>query len=133
MQETAIEDWARKTKRRIIGWIVDLDATGRNFKRKIMHGVEAVEARFARGIALWRYSRFGRNRTGNALNLARLEYAGGRLESATEPVDAGTVIGEFQREMIFAFGPHHQGQPMGTVRPTQVHGLRFCRWSAPRP
>ncbi|MEU1674062.1 recombinase family protein [Streptomyces roseifaciens] len=104
LQKSAIEEWARRTKRRIIGWIVDLDATGRNFKRKIMRAIEGIEAKFARGIAVWRYSRFGRNRTGNAVNLARLEYAGGRLESATEPVDASTAIGEFQREMIFAFG-----------------------------
>lgn len=68
-----------------------------------------------------RYSRFGRNRTGNAVNLARLEYAGGRLESATEPVDAGTAIGEFQREMIFAFGNFESNRAGEQWRETHEH------------
>lgn len=121
LQKSAIEEWARRNGRRIIGWIVDLDATGRNFKRKIMRGVEAVEAGFARGIAVWRYSRFGRNRTGNAVNLARLEFVGGRLESATEPIDAGTAIGEFQREMIFAFGNFESNRAGEQWRETHEH------------
>ncbi|MFF7234439.1 recombinase family protein [Streptomyces sioyaensis] len=104
LQRTAIEQWAARTGRRIVGWVIDLDATGRNFKRKIMQAIERVEAREAQGIAVWRYSRFGRNRTGNAVNLARLEAVGGQLESATETVDARTAVGELQREMIFAFG-----------------------------
>lgn len=104
LQRTAIEQWAARTGRRIVDWVVDLDATGRNFKRKIMQAIARVEAGEARGIAVWRYSRFGRNRTGNAVNLARLEAVGGQLESATEATDARTAVGELQREMIFAFG-----------------------------
>ncbi|MEV6073996.1 recombinase family protein [Streptomyces sp. NPDC052069] len=104
LQRSAIEQWAARTGRRIVGWVIDLDATGRNFRRKIMGAIERVEAGEAVGIAVWRYSRFGRNRTGNAVNLARLEAVGGQLESATEAVDARTAVGELQREMIFAFG-----------------------------
>ncbi|MCX5161914.1 recombinase family protein [Streptomyces sp. NBC_00264] len=100
LQRTAIEDWARRTGARIIDWIIDLDATGRNFKRKIMRGIEKVERGDAAGVAVWKYSRFGRDRTGNAINLARLEQIGGRLESATEQIDATTAIGRFQRGMI---------------------------------
>ncbi len=121
LQKAALDEWARRTRRRIIGYIVDLDATGRNFKRKIMRAIEGVEAGFASGIAVWRYSRFGRNRTGNAVNLARLEYAGGRLESATEPVDAGTAIGEFQQEMIFAFGNYESNRAGEQWRETHEH------------
>lgn len=122
LQKTAVREWARRTGRRIIGWIIDLDATGRNFKRKIMRGIEAVEANLARGIAVWRYSRFGRNRTGNAVNLARLEGVGGKLESATEAIDASTAIGEFQREMIFAFGNFESNRASEQWRET--HDLR---------
>ncbi|MFJ2196919.1 recombinase family protein [Streptomyces violaceusniger] len=104
LQKSAIQEWARRTRRRIVDWIIDLDATGRNFKRRIMSAIERVETGEARGIAVWRYSRFGRSRTGNVTNLARLEAAGGQLESATEQVDARTAIGRFQRDMIFAFG-----------------------------
>lgn len=78
LQESALREWARRTGRRLIEpLIIDLDATGRNFKRKIMGAIERVEASEARGVVVWRYSRFGRNRTGNAVNLARLEAAGG--------------------------------------------------------
>ncbi|EFL21863.1 resolvase, N domain protein [Streptomyces himastatinicus ATCC 53653] len=105
LQEGVLREWAARTGRRLLEpLIIDLDATGRNFKRRIMGAIERVEQGEARGIAVWRYSRFGRSRTGNVTNLARLEAAGGQLESATEHVDARTAIGRFQRDMIFAFG-----------------------------
>ncbi|MFE0762586.1 recombinase family protein [Streptomyces smyrnaeus] len=102
LQETAIRAWAARTGRRIVEpLIIDLDATGRNFKRRIMRGIERVEAGEARGIAVWKYSRFGRNDTGIAINLARLERVGGQLESATEEIDASTAVGKFNRAILF--------------------------------
>ncbi|WKU46002.1 recombinase family protein [Streptomyces sp. VNUA116] len=101
LQRTAIEAWARRTGRRIVAWIVDLDMTGRNFKRKIMKGIEAVERREANGIAVWKYNRFGRNDLGIAINLARLEKIGGQLQSATEEIDASTAVGKFNRSILF--------------------------------
>ncbi|MFE7516812.1 recombinase family protein [Streptomyces sp. NPDC057540] len=105
LQEQSLRDWARRTGRRLIEpLITDLDVSGRHFKRKITGAIERVEAGEARGVAVWRYSRFGRDRTGNALWLARLERAGGQLESATEQIDATTAVGRFQRGMILEFG-----------------------------
>ncbi|MEU3917084.1 recombinase family protein [Streptomyces sp. NPDC029004] len=101
LQQTAIESWARRTGRRIIDWITDLDATGRNFKRRIMGGIQRVEEREAVGIIVWKFSRFGRNDLGIAVNLARLEHAGGQLQSATEDVDARTAVGRFNRRILF--------------------------------
>ncbi|MEK2479016.1 recombinase family protein [Streptomyces noursei] len=101
LQKTAIEAWARRTGRRIIDWIEDLDMTGRNFKRKIMRGIEHVEKRKAVGIAVWKYNRFGRNDLGIAVNLARLEQVGGQLQSATEDIDASTAVGKFNRAILF--------------------------------
>lgn len=101
IQEAAIDAWARRTGRRIVGWITDLDATGRNFKRKIMQGIEQVERGEPVGIAVWKFSRFGRNDLGIAVNLARLEHAGGQLASATEEVDARTAVGRFNRAILF--------------------------------
>lgn len=103
IQRTAIKAWAKRTNRRIVRWIEDLDISGRTFKRKIMLGISAVEAKEARGIAVWRYSRFGRSRHGNALNLARLEHVGGLLESATEAADTRTAFGRLQQGMAFKF------------------------------
>ncbi|MEU6235908.1 recombinase family protein, partial [Kitasatospora sp. NPDC047058] len=100
LQRTAIESWADRRRRRIVHWVVDLDATGRNFRRKIMKAIAYVEDGTAKEIAAWKYSRFGRQRHGNAVNLERLERAGGQLVSATEEVDARTAMGRFQRGML---------------------------------
>ncbi|MEU5343037.1 recombinase family protein [Streptomyces sp. NPDC020766] len=121
LQRDAISQWAKRTGCRIIGWIEDLDVSGRHFKRKIMACIERVEAGEARGVAVWRYSRFGRDRTGNAINLARLQQAGGELESATEPVDASTAIGRFQRGMILEFSAFESDRAGEQWRETHDH------------
>lgn len=101
-QQAAIEDWAERRGRRIVDWIPDLDMTGRDFlKRRIREAISRVEAGEAREIAVWKYSRFGRDRAGVAVNLARLEKAGGQLQSATEEIDARTATGKFTRGMLF--------------------------------
>jgi len=103
LQRESITKWAQRTGHRIVDWVEDLDKTGRNFKRRIVGVIERIEAGEARVIAVWKYSRFGRTRTGVPANLARVEKAGGQLLSATEEVDARTAIGRFQRGMIMEF------------------------------
>lgn len=100
IQRNAITDWARRNGRRIIAWIEDLDVSGRTFHRRIMEGIQAVEAREAKEIVVWKFSRFGRNRTGCAVNLGRINRAGGELQSATEEVDARTAVGKLTRGML---------------------------------
>lgn len=108
LQRASIIEWAkRETKSapagyRIVEWVVDEDKTGRNFKRRIMQAIERVERGEAKIIAVWKFSRFGRNRAGIELNLARIEAVGGKLLSATEDVDATTASGWFQRDVIFS-------------------------------
>jgi DNA invertase Pin-like site-specific DNA recombinase len=130
LQKAAIEDGARRKGRTIVRWIIDLDATGRNFKRKIMQAIGAVEtgeAEGAREIWLWKYSRFGRNRHGVAINLARVEQAGGHLVSATEDVDATTATGRFTRGMLFEIAAFESDRIGEQWRETheyrRVHGL----------
>ncbi|MFE5851975.1 recombinase family protein [Streptomyces sp. NPDC056500] len=103
IQRTAIQAWADRNGKRIVEWIEDLDISGRTFKRKVMLGIKATEEGRVRGIAVWRYSRFGRSRHGNAVNLAKLEGVGGRLESATEAVDTRTAFGRLQMGLAFKF------------------------------
>lgn len=103
IQRGVIEAWADRTGRHIVDWVVELDVSGRHFRRKIMGLIERVEAGEARGIAVWKFSRFGRHNAGVQINLARLEAAGGELQSATEEVDAHTAIGGLQRDIAFAF------------------------------
>ncbi|MFI8200073.1 recombinase family protein [Streptomyces sp. NPDC085942] len=121
LQRTAIEAWARRTGHRIVGWIEDLDQTGRNFKRKIMKGITAVERGEAKGIAVWKYSRFGRTRDGVPINLKRLEDAGGQLASATEEVDARTATGRLQRGILFEFAAYESDVRGEQWRETHDH------------
>lgn len=101
LQKSAIESWAKRTGRDVVDWIEDLDVSGRTFKRKVMGAIQRVEQGEARGIVVWKFSRFGRNDTGIAINLARVEKAGGQLISATEDVDARTAVGRFNRRILF--------------------------------
>lgn len=101
LQRTAIQAWAKRSGRHVIDWIEDLDVSGRTFKRKIMGAIHRVEAGEVRGIVVWKFSRFGRNDIGIAVNLARVEKAGGELISATEDVDARTAVGRFNRRILF--------------------------------
>ncbi|MGP3965700.1 recombinase family protein [Nonomuraea sp. 3N208] len=100
IQRDAIERAAARLGYYIARWIEDLDVSGRTFQRKIMDAIADVEKGAATAILVWKYSRFGRNRTGNQLNLARVESAAGQLISATEEVDARTAVGKLTRGML---------------------------------
>jgi site-specific DNA recombinase len=101
IQLEAIQSWAAANNRVIVGDpLIDSGRTGRNFNRDIQRGIEAVEDGTAREILVWKYSRFGRNRVGFAVNLERVERAGGRLVSVTEPTDPQTSVGRFTRGML---------------------------------
>jgi DNA invertase Pin-like site-specific DNA recombinase len=106
IQRASIKAWADRNGAEIVEWIEDLDVSGRKTKRKITDALKWVEDRSARGIAVWRYSRFGRSRHGNAVNLARLESLGGRLASATEAADTRTAFGKLQMGMAFKFAEY---------------------------
>nr|WP_237519140.1 recombinase family protein [Streptomyces sp. SID5910] len=106
IQRSAIKAWADRSNAEIVDYIEDLDVSGRKMKRKIADALKMVEDRTARGIAVWRYSRFGRSRHGNAVNLARLEALGGRLASATEAADTRTAFGKLQMGMAFKFAEY---------------------------
>lgn len=97
IQRAAIADWARRTGRRVIDWVQDLDKTGRNFRRNVMGAIERIEAREAREIVVYRYDRWGRSAVESLANIRRVEVAGGAVQSASEPFDAETAIGKFSR------------------------------------
>ena len=106
IQRASIKAWADRNGADIVDWIEDLDVSGRKTKRKIANALGWVEQRLASGIAVWRYSRFGRSRHANAVNLARLESLGGRLASATEAADTRTAFGRLQMGMAFKFAEY---------------------------
>jgi DNA invertase Pin-like site-specific DNA recombinase len=133
LQRTAINAWARRTGRRIIDWVEDLDESGRHFKRKIMAAIARIEAGEAKEIAVWKYSRFGRTRTGIEINLARIEQVGGQLQSATEDVDTTTATGWFQRDVIFSVATFESKRAGEQWRETHDHRRAQGLPSAGRP
>lgn len=101
LQQASIEDYCRRKGYQLDEVIADLDATGRNFTRKgVQRAIEMVENAGVTVVVVWKFSRFGRDRKGWAVNLDRVESAGGRLESATEDVDATHSTGRFTRGML---------------------------------
>jgi DNA invertase Pin-like site-specific DNA recombinase len=124
IQKSVVEEAAARRGRYVAEWIVDPDATGRNFKRRVMGAIEIIEnpGRPERELWSWKFSRFGRNRHGVAINLARIENAGGDLVSATEDVDASTAVGEFTRDMLFAVAAFESNRAGEQWRET--HDLR---------
>lgn len=102
IQRGAISDHARRSGRRIVDWIEDLDNTGRNFKRRVTAAIDRIEAGEAREILVYRFDRWGRNATESLANVFRVEKAGGQVVSATEPFDAETAVGKYTRTNAFA-------------------------------
>jgi len=104
LQRTSIEQWARVNGRRVADsdWVIDLDATGRNFVRKVKGAIERVVQGDVGEIIVYRYDRWGRNARDALANVVRVETAGGALISATEPLDAETAIGRYNRTNAFA-------------------------------
>ena len=101
LQRAAILEHCGRRGYRLLEVIEDLDATGRNFARAgIRRAIARVQAHEAAVVVVWKFSRFGRDRLGWAVNLDLVETAGGRLESATEDVDASTSTGRFTRGML---------------------------------
>lgn len=100
LQRLSIQQWAKRSNRQIVDWVQDLDASGRTWNRNIMSVITRVERKEAREVAVWKYSRFGRDRTGNAVNLGRLNRVGGELQSATEDIDATTAVGKLSRGLL---------------------------------
>lgn len=97
IQRSVVSGWAKRSGRRIIDWVEDLDETGRNFRRKVMKVIARLEAGEAHEIVVYRYDRWGRNAQDSLDNIKRVENAGGSVVSATEPMDPATAIGRYSR------------------------------------
>jgi DNA invertase Pin-like site-specific DNA recombinase len=92
----ATEDWS------VVEQIVELDATGRTFKRRIQEAIAGVEEGRWQVIVVYRYDRFGRNVRDSLVNIARVEAAGGQVVSCTEPFDSTTAVGKYGRTNLLA-------------------------------
>ncbi|MFM9430022.1 recombinase family protein [Arthrobacter sp. MP_2.3] len=101
LQLASIEQHCERMGYEIVETISDLDLTGRFWKRRqVERAIGLIEAGQADVLVVWKVSRVSRNRKDWAIAVDRVEVVGGRMESATEPMDTTTSSGRFARGML---------------------------------
>lgn len=126
IQKVAIEDHAARSGYRIVDWVEALDDSGSQKRSPWWRKLDAVVARVEAGevdvIVGWKFSRTARNRLRWAIAIDRVETAGGRIESATEPLDVTTSAGRLARGMLAEFNAF-EAERIGEVW-KEVHARR---------
>lgn len=104
LQETAGRTHAEQHGYDVVAVESDPGISGRTWKRPAVQRVMTmIEAGQADVIVLWKWSRLSRSRLDWAVAADRVEVAGGRIESATEPLDVSTSTGRLARGMLTEF------------------------------
>jgi len=100
IQVAAIRAHCERSGYELVDVLEDVDLTGRFWRRRqVETAVSAIESGAADVLVVWKVSRVARNRRDWAIAVDRVEGAGGRLESATEPNDQN-ASGKFARGML---------------------------------
>jgi site-specific DNA recombinase len=101
LQERVVRDYAERRAYEVVDWLCDVDMTGKEWsRRQVEHAVRMIEANEADVIVVPRWSRFTRNLRDYVIQVARIEAAGGRVESAQEDIDPATSAGLLQRDLF---------------------------------
>jgi site-specific DNA recombinase len=101
LQETAGRDYAARRGYEVAAVVSDPGRTGTTLKRRqVLATINSIERREADIIIVWRWSRLARSRRDFAVVCDMVESLGGRVESATEPIDTTTAAGRFARGMM---------------------------------
>ncbi len=101
VQLDAIKLDCKQKNKRIVKVVADIDKSGRNFaKRRVNECIGYIKDGVARSISVWKWSRWGRNLQYSLAYLDLVQQAGGRVDSATEDIDASTAIGSFNRDIV---------------------------------
>lgn len=100
LQETAGRDYCARMGYVVTAVEADPGISGRTWKRPAVQRVMTmIEEGDADIVVLWRWSRLSRSRKDWAVAADRVDVAGGRIESATEPNDV-TAAGRFARGVM---------------------------------
>jgi site-specific DNA recombinase len=101
LQEHVVRGYCERRGYQPVLWLCDVDMTGSSWsRRQVEQAVRMVEAREADVIVVPRWSRFTRNLRDYVMQTARVEAAGGRVESAQEETDPATAAGLLQRDLF---------------------------------
>jgi site-specific DNA recombinase len=104
LQESSGRDYCRRMGYEVIRVEADPGISGRTWKRPaVVRVMSAIESHDADVIVLWKWSRLSRSRLDWAVAADRVQTAGGRIESATEPLDTSTSTGRLARGMMTEF------------------------------
>lgn len=123
IQLRAIEEWAKRNKRRLLEPACDINKSGRTFrKRSVDKILEEIRAGEHREVVLWKWSRWARNTKDSAVYLEKVYEAGGDVFSATEDMDPKTAVGRFTRTVTGAADEFQSDLISETWH--AVHGLR---------
>lgn len=133
LQRAAIREHAARQGREVVDWVEAIDESGSRSRSawwpRLDSVIERVEAGEVDGVVAWKFSRFARNRAKWAVAVDRIEKAGGVIESATEPVDATTSAGKFQRGVLAEVNAFFADQVGDQWK--DVHRNRFERGLTP--
>ncbi len=111
LQELACRDYCDRMGYTVTAVEADPGISGRTWKRPAVQRVmAAIEARDADVIILWKWSRLSRSRKDWALAIDRADVAGGKIESATEPIDTATASGRFARGVMTEYAAFQSEQ-----------------------
>lgn len=133
VQRAAILDYCRARGYVITEWVEGLDESGSRAKSAWWPRLDAAAEQVADGVVdvvvVWKFSRAARHRLRWAVSIDKVEAVGGRLESATEQVDATTSTGRFTRGMLAELSAF-EADRIGEVW-KEVHAKRLAEGYAP--
>lgn len=133
VQRIAISDYCAARGYEITGWLEGLDQSGSRAKSAWWPRLDAAAEQVKTGeydiIVVWKFSRTARNRLKWAIALDKVETAGGRIESATEQIDATTSTGRFTRGMLAELNAF-EAERIGEVW-SSIHEARLAKGLAP--
>lgn len=125
LQESAGRDYCARMGYVVVGVEEDPGISGRTWNRPGVRKVmELVEYGDADVIVLWKWSRLSRARLDWAVAVDKVESAGGRIESATEPLDTTTAAGRLARGMLAEFAAFESERIGDGWKETQARRLR---------
>ncbi len=112
LQEIACRDYCDRMGYTVIEVCADPGISGRTWSKRpdVQRAMAAVEDGSADVIVLWKWSRLSRSRKDWALAADRVDIAGGRIESATEPIDTATASGRFARGVMTEYAAFQSEQ-----------------------
>lgn len=111
LQEIACRDYCDRLGYTVTAVESDPGISGRTWNRPAVQRVmTAIDNHDADVIVLWKWSRLSRSRKDWALAIDRADVAGGKIESATEPIDTATASGRFARGVMTEYAAFQSEQ-----------------------